>query len=253
MTAQNPLKINFEFRDNEFYIKECNGPEELLKFNRTAFLVYQWGVWCTAWARWELQRMIDIAGDGVKTESCFLYADTDSVKYIGNIDDGLNRYNEDQKRISREHGAFAVDKKGNTHYMGVYEIEYTYELFRTWGAKRYAYQIDGEIFVTTAGVVKRSGKENNVGGKELAAKGGLQAYKPGFTFVDAGGSEAVYNDNVNLWVTVDGHDLHITDNVSILPSSYTLGITGEYEFLLDHVEFMYDLWNEFKRDREVQK
>lgn len=246
MTAQNPLKLNFQFYENGFHLLDVIPEEELRKYNRHAFLAYQWGVWCTAWARWELQRMIDISGDGVKTESCFIYADTDSVKYTGEID--IDGYNREQMEISKKNGGFAEDSNGKTHYLGVYEREHDYDRFITWGAKRYAYEQDGEIYVTTAGVVKRQGNEQNLGGKELKELGGLEAYKPGVVFRKAGGTEAIYNDNIDMWVEVDGHKLHITDNVSIRPSSYTLGITGEYDFLLDHAEMMLDLWEEYKRE-----
>lgn len=250
MTAQNPLKLSFDFFDNDYHIKEIDPAKELLKYNRTAFLVYQWGVWVTAWARWELQRMIDIAGDGVHTKSCFIYTDTDSVKYIGDID--IDTYNSEQQEISKSHGGYAVDANGNSHYLGVYEIESSYDRFVTWGAKRYAYEQDGQLYVTTAGVVKRKNGIENAGGLELSQHGGLEAYKPGFCFRDAGGTEALYNDNIDMWLDVDGHKLHITDNVCIRPSEYTLGITGEYAYLLKHAELLFDLWSEYQRDHNLE-
>lgn len=252
MTAQNPLKLSFEFFDNDYHLKDCDPAMELKRNNRTAFLVYQWGVWVTAWARWELQRMVDIAGDGVHTESCFIYTDTDSVKYTGNIDTALEDYNKAQQDISYLNGGYAVDSKGVTHYLGVYERESDYDKFITWGAKKYAFEQNGQTYVTTAGVVKRSGSSNNAGGEELAEHGGLSAYRPGFTFREAGGTEALYNDNIDMWLHVDGHDLHITDNVCIRPSEYTLGITGEYEYLLKHAELLFDLWTEYQREKDME-
>lgn len=253
MTAQNPLKLSFEFENNEYNIKEVDPEMELIRYNKTAFLVYQWGVWVTAWARDELQKMINIAGDGVHTESAFIYTDTDSVKYIGSIDAGLDQYNREQKLKSFYSGAFAPDANYNIHFMGVYETEKDYDRFVTWGAKRYAYEQDGKCYVTTAGVVKRKGNTDNAGGEELEKLGGLRAYKPGVKFSDAGGTEALYNDNVDMWLEIEDHKLHITDNVCIRPSEYTLGITGEYEFLLKHVELLYDLWTEYKLEKSLEK
>ena len=250
MTAQNPLKLSFDFYDNDYHLKDCDPEKELVKYNRTAFLAYQWGVWVTAWARWELQRMIDIAGDGVHTKSCFIYCDTDSVKYTGDIN--LDPYNREQIEKSTKNGGFAEDVNGKMHYLGVYEKEHDYNRFVTWGAKRYAYEQDGKTFVTTAGVVKRKGKSSNAGGEELEKNGGLEAYKPGFTFRDAGGTEALYNDNVDMWLDIDGHKLHITDNVCIRPSEYTLGITGEYAMLLKRGELLFDLWTEYQREHELE-
>ncbi len=123
-------------------------------------------------------------------------------------------------------GAFADDASGKRHYMGVYEVEQDYDRFITLGAKKYAYEQDGRCHVTCAGVDK------SLGGPELEQHGGLEAFRTGFTFREAGGTEAVYNDNCDFWIQRDGHDLHITSNVVIRPSEYTLGITGEYKFLL---------------------
>lgn len=236
MTAQNPVKEPILFDDGEF-VKDDIDPEELLiKYNRRAFLVYQWGVWVTAHARNELQKAIDISGDN------FVYTDTDSVKYIGDVD--FSGYNKEIEELSISNGAYAVDAKGETHIMGVYESEsipgkeYAYDRFITWGAKKYAYEINGKCGVTCAGVNKKTG------GEELEKHGGLEAFKPGFVFRDAGGTEAVYNDNIDKVIKVDGRDLHITDNVVIRPSSYTLGITGEYKMLLHRAELVRALQRE---------
>ena len=250
MTAQNPLKLSFDFFDNDYHLKDIDPALDLYRYNKKAFLVYQWGVWVTAWARYELQRMIDIAGDGINTKSCFIYTDTDSVKYTGDID--IESYNKEQIEKSIKNGGFAEDINGKMHYLGVYEKEKDYDRFITWGAKRYAYEQNGQVYVITAGVVKRKGKTENAGGEELAGRGGLEAYQPGFTFYDAGGTEALYNDNVDMWLEIDGHKLHITDNVCIRPSEYTLGITGEYEYLLKHPELLFDLWTEYKRDKDLE-
>ena len=90
-----------------------------------------------------------------------------------------------------------------------------------------------------------------ISGEELARAGGLEKYEPGFTFRDAGGTEAVYNDQVDMWIQREGHDLHITDNVCIRPSEYTLGITGEYKWLLNHLELLFDLWSEYDREKNL--
>ena len=59
--------------------------------------------------------------------SDYVYSDTDSVKYIGNVD--FSEYNAEKIRNSTASGAYAVDAKGKTHYMGVYEVEYLFEFF----------------------------------------------------------------------------------------------------------------------------
>ena len=64
-------------------------------------------------------------------------------------------------------------------------------------------------------------------------------------FKDAGGSEAVYNDNIDMIIKVGKREIHIRDNLYIKPSVYTLGMTEEYIDLLKDSE----LWLEvFKKE-----
>lgn len=217
MTAQDPVKQNILYSPQYIglYKEDNKNPVDILAaYNRKAFMSYAVGVWVTAHARRELQDIIDIA------DTQFVYADTDSVKYIGDIN--YQEYNKRIEKRSRLNGAFASDKYGNVHITGVYEKEHDYDKFITLGAKKYAYEIDGKTFVTCSGVNKREG------GEELKSHGGLEAFKPGFTFVKAGGTEAIYNDTTNEIIMYDNHKVHITPNVVIKPSTYTLGITGEY-------------------------
>ena len=59
--------------------------------------------------------------------------------------------------------------------------------------------------------------------------------------MEAGGTQAVYNDAPDLDpVEIDGHILRITSNVAILPSTYRLGITGEYERIITYFKSYLD-------------
>ena len=112
--------------------------------------------------------------------------------------------------------------------MGVFEPEGTCKRFVTLGAKKYAYEDEkGKLHITVAGVIKSKGA------KELEENGGLDAFKPNFIFREAGGVEAVYNDKPEITeYKIDGHTIPITANVVLRESTYTLGITEEYEYLL---------------------
>lgn len=230
MTAQK-IKALLQYINGE-YIEEDKPLAELLaKDNaRRQLPCYQTGVWVTAWARWELQRGIKLVQD--TEDAFFVYTDTDSIKYIGDVD--FSEYNAEKIKESKKHGAFATDPNGETHYMEVFESEGLATRFVSLGAKKYAYEDEkGKLHLTVAGVIKKAGAE------ELARKGGLEAFKPEFVFVDAGGLEAVYNDDPEIKTyEIDGHVLEITPNVVLRPSTYTLGITDEYEALLSlcHIE-----------------
>ena len=232
MMAQDPVKHSLIFRQFGDWDEDDTPDEELLgKSNRRAFLAYQWGVWVTAHSRDALERGIRLVHE---TEGAdFVYCDTDSVKYTGSVD--WSGYNRDRIMECTESGSFATDPKGITHYMGVFETEdnpetgYAYRYFKTLGAKKYAYvEKEGEgVHCTIAGVNKKKG------GSELDKHGGLSAFDEGFIFREAGGTQAVYNDSPPFSeVEIDGHIVKITANVSILPSEYTLGITGEYERII---------------------
>ena len=201
------------------------------KYNRRAFLCYQWGVWTTAWARYELEEGLKLAHvDG----AAFVYADTDSVKYIGNID--WRKYNEQKRRLSTKNGAYADDIHGTRHYMGVYEFEGCYKQFRTLGAKKYAYVTeDDQLHITIAGVGKSKGAA------ELAEKGGIDAFREGFVFDakhGAAGIEATYNDHpaITEYQTPDGITIPITSNIYMSPSTYIVGLSGDYSRLLSGIQ-----------------
>lgn len=225
MSCQRPVKQTIDYIDDMWIERDDPEQELLAKNNAKAFLVYSWGVWTTANARRELEKAINIVGP-----ERFVYCDTDSVKFIDDGKVSFNAYNKSRKRDSIKNGGVAADPAGHDHYLGVYENEGTYKRFITMGAKKYAFEdAAGELHITVAGVSKYKGAE------ELARRGGLEAFKEGFIWYDAGGLESVYNDDPEVKeVTIDGHELQIISNVLLRPSTYTLGITGEYARILEN-------------------
>ena len=230
MSVQSPVKQSIDYINDDFIERTEPEAELLQESNRKAFQNYAWGVWTTAWARWELEQAVQLAGNN------FVYCDTDSVKYINDVD--FTEYNRLQQQKSKENNAFAVDPAGEEHYLGVYEFDGDYKRFVTMGAKKYAYEYrDGSIGITVAGVGKSKGAE------ELAEAGGLKEFKEGFVFRKAGGTESIYNDipyGKGFDITRDGKKIHITSYVFIRDSEYTLGVTGEYRRLLERS----DVWRE---------
>ena len=234
MMAQNPVNHKQIFQQVGEWEEDTESDESLLgKYNEKAFLAYQWGVWVTAHSRDALERGIRLVQE---TEGAdFIYCDTDSVKYTGMVD--WTGYNTARIAECMESGAYATDPSGVTHYMGVFEAEddqetgVAYRYFKTLGAKKYAYvEREGEgVHCTIAGVNKKKG------GSELDKHGGLQAFEEGFVFKEAGGTQALYNDAPEVdEVDIDGKTIPITSNIAILPSEYTLGITGEYERIIKY-------------------
>lgn len=226
LTAQDPLQLDTLYTPyNDEIWRECSDDPQGSYEDRLPhiFLPYQWGVWTTAHTRRRLKIAQWAAGrNGV-------YCDTDSVKYLGEIN--MKGFNKKVTDLAKEFGAFADDPSGKRHYMGVYEVEKSYAEFMTWGAKKYAttYKKGGPITTTIAGVSKRKG------GLELALWGGFDAFKPGFVFCVAAGNQVVYNDDPHISdFEVDGHTVHITRNLCICDNTYKLGITDEYAKILGY-------------------
>lgn len=222
MCAQNLCKRNLIYNGLTFEPDMSMSDEELLeKANKHAKMQYATGVWCTAYARMELEKGIRLAHE----QGTFVYTDTDSVKYYGKVD--FSKYNVEKIRLSKSNHAYATDPSGKVHYMGVYEVDGNYDQFVTLGAKKYAYLEDGHLHVTVSGVSKA------LGGPELEEAGGLKAFREGFIFRKAGGMEAIYNDDPPVKETViEGHKVKITANCYLKPSTYTLGLAAEYRDLL---------------------
>lgn len=209
--------------ENENYTSEDKPLEELIyKYNesRSNFLLYFWGVWITANARKSLQEGLDIIGKDV------VYCDTDSIKYIGDHEADFEKLN--QKRISdaKRCGAYATDPKGKIRYMGVWEYEGEYDKFSTLGAKKYIYEVNGEISSTIAGVSKKAGKA-------YFKKYGFEGFKIGRTIAESGHLTAYYNDvPIHYETTPDGMKFLTGANVALVDNTYTIGVTNEYLDLL---------------------
>lgn len=208
--------------------RENTEKEMIAKHNKKAFLPFQVGVWCTAWARLELHRSLWLVHDqGGRT----IYVDTDSNKCTHGID--FTALNVFYRERSIKNNAYADSRSGKRYYMGVYEHEYTAEKFSHMGAKKYIYQEQGKpgadgFHLTIAGVSKKKGAA------ELWKKGGFSAFCAGTVFRDGGGVQGVYNDVAyGDYHTPDGHTLYIGRNVCLLPDTYTLGLSGDYSRLLE--------------------
>lgn len=231
--ATAPIRIQIEYlaSDRDFHYDEHTSTEEVFEKCKSGYwLPYQYGVWTTAAARYELYRGVKIASEhqnDMSNFSDYVYSDTDSVKYIGDVD--FSAYNAEKVRNSTESGAFADDANGQRHYMGVFEIEsnHGYEEFKSCGSKKYAYREKGKLHVTIAGVEKKAGAA------ELEERGGLEVLADDFVFRKAGGLAARYNDIPEIEsITVDGRRVPITSNLYLYQSEYTVGTIQAYKDII---------------------
>lgn len=175
MSVTNPLNDEIIFDYGEWLTEEVNTEEGLKKYqtNRKIFTAYQWGVWVTAWARWELLNTVYKIGDDV------IYCDTDSIKFLNDHSEIIKA---DNDRISSENDAvikfYNLDKnlffpktnKNKVKPLGIWDYEPDYKYFKTLGAKRYCFSYPDEyfntnyskdeynFFITVAGLPKEAGK-----------------------------------------------------------------------------------------------
>ena len=223
MMYTDPVRNNITISDSgEWQVTSPDIEEALEKFNksRNSFMVYAWGVWVTAWARYHLEAALDAFGDDA------LYCDTDSVKGIGSpeIRRRMEKINNNIMKLCEEKGAFC-DVGGKRYYLGVFEWENKepYKAFKTLGAKKYAYVDEHGFHITISGVNKK------IGAHEMED---INNFRPGFIFKDAGGKTLYYNDVGKHYIEVDGCRMLTASNVGMIDSTYELGLSDEYAELM---------------------
>ena len=242
MSATDPIHQEIKYNGGEYSRSgyETMNAEEIEKALKGAAFPYQWGVYTTAYARQQLQKAIKLCGEQI------IYCDTDSVKTLGDVP--IHQLNDELKKRAESVGAYADDMNGERHFIGVFESDGHYKQFITQGAKRYAYvKDDGKMGVTVAGVSKAINEKT---GKTFAVEElkTLKRFKPGMKWVKAGGTQAVYNDADDFDYTDQetGNVIHISKNVSIIPSTYVMTHSRDYALLLSQIQ----LYTEFRRERE---
>ena len=221
MTVQRIDQTTWTYADGEYHAEDPDLEEQLIKYynSRNSFLRYEWGVWCTAYARQRLRSGLRIAGRR------FVYCDTDSVKCDGDFKREFEILNAMLQKKAEAAKAYAYDKAGNIHYMGVFEYECRYDLFRTLGAKKYAYQIGADVTTTIAGVNKKRGRA-------FFTEHGIDALQDGTVIPDSGHLVAYYNDDDPHVITVDHCEMLTASNIALCDDTYTVGVTSDYADLL---------------------
>ena len=246
----NQLKNNYKFNidDKEKMWKMGEFTEEFIesaidkmKQSYSTLFIYSIGVWITAYARqglWKLVSQID-------KDSVYYDTDSDKIrnykKYLPIIEQ-INKENLQAIEKVCEYYDIPIDRftptdiKGKKHTLGLLEFEGEYEEFKTLGAKKYVYRENGELHMTLSGVRKsavsllnndinnfRNGFEfdYSINKLNMVYRDGKNKQEP-FSFIDKNGQE-YYCDDIEFSVIAQ-------------PTTYTLGITKEYEQLLEYIE-----------------
>lgn len=195
--------------------------------SRHNFLAYQWGIFVTAWARYHLREAIwELGSDHV-------YNDTDCTKGYPGHEQWFKDFNSriTARAKSMDVPAYWTSPEGREIVLGCWEHELTYEKFRSWGSKKYCgtFYKHGKLQtqITVAGV-------NKAGGSRDIARDGIEAFEPGYTFRSSGRTTATYQDCPVHEIELDGHTYLQASSIAIEDTTYTLGITNEYQQLISN-------------------
>ena len=237
MSVTNTIRDNVIYDNNDDWTEEELSNEEiqekLFSKKNQAFLSFAYGVWVTAYARNNLLRNV------IKLDKYVVYCDTDSMKLLPGYDmNVINEYNDFVERkikfvsqhLNIDFDRFApIDIKGKRRMLGVFDHDEHYDKFITQGAKKYAFEINGEIGITVAGVPKE-------GAKALKR---LKDFRDDFVFKyeDTNKHLLVYCEEQEETLLVDyqGNECIIKDKTGccLIPTTYVLGKSLEYANLID--------------------
>lgn len=250
MSVTDIVQENITYKNGEWLNEKPNLEKELKKYNdkMNRFLYYPWGVFVTAYARYNLFTGIYECGDD------YIYSDTDSIK-IKNKDshmDYINHYNEvtiaKLKKAMRYHGLdesliAPKTKDGVEKPLGVWDYEGTYKTFKTLGAKRYMVEYEKKGKLVRSLTISGVNKKNAIPWLEKEAK------KKHKTIFD------LFEDGLNFPPRATGKNVHtyldyaqkgeITDylgnvgrydeksSVHLEPTGYSLSLSRNYiDYLL---------------------
>lgn len=167
MMVMDIVRDNIEY-DGDWHARPGIAAEQIDHYNRSRnrFTYYPWGVYITAYARYNLLCGILAAGPA------YVYADTDSVKYILSKGAAFESFTDRYAALVDNKMALAMQRHGldpdawrptdcggTRHPLGYWDREKDYYRFKTLGAKRYIGEVNGKITATIAGSSKAMAAE----------------------------------------------------------------------------------------------
>lgn len=223
--------------------------KKLRNFNpkeRRYFLAYSWGIYCTAYARYNLFKCLLSVDDRV------LYADTDSLFILGNNDfTWYNNYVDELLKNACEYHNIDFEltrpktKKGIKKPLGYFEREDNCIEFLTLGAKRYIERReDDKLYLTVSGINKeavyclKNDITNFHGDFEYTDKDGITHYVDGFEFdkdfPTVKKKIPRYIDDMKTIKWSDGYVSNCRFGIALRPNGYKLTMNDKYKKLIQY-------------------
>lgn len=233
--------------EKNFYTKIASEKKKLSK----TFGAFQFGVWVTAYARRNLWKGI------LALDYNVAYCDTDSIKYIECNTDFFERYNKEiEKRENMIADMLGIDrdkfcprdKNGIPHRLGIFDDDGQYKKFKTLGAKKYCYvDNDDKLHMTVSGVRKSA----------VSQLHDIEDFKDGTVFDVEHAQKLImtYVDDMPPIIWNKGKYDEFYSNyqhgICVQPTTYSLGITDDYESILTMVQNKREVTSIFERETEI--
>ena len=229
LTVQKWLRddIQEDYTTGEYELKHTDENEEFERFinNKNNILLYQIGVWVTAYA---FRNIFDL-GKCIDDGSQWLYTDTDSCYSTGWNETMLTAFNDRCKDKLLANGYGPVQHNGREYWPGVAELDGIYSEFVSCGAKRYACREaeSGQLKITVAGVPKKTGA--------ACLKDDIKNFKRGFVFDGITTGKLTHTYNFIDEIYIDGYGNQIGDSINLTPCDYRLD--SVYDINWDNIDY----------------
>lgn len=232
MCVEKLMHNEFEIDDNYMWtLKEqeyvCDEKAHL----KRNFLI---GIYVTAYSRLNLIKSII-----TNCPENFVYADTDSVKFI-NITPFKN---------TNEHLQYPFSENESTKDLGIFDYEGTYEKFCTFGAKKYAFIKNGKSGVVVAGLpvsdnIKYSNFINGIGHEFKDCKNAHRYIINNISFSTDDYDEIceVKTLDTDAQEYLKSHKIVSNGGIAIYRTSYKLDVTHEDKLYLELIQKGILLW-----------
>ena len=213
----------------------------------TRFLYYPWGVYITAYARFNLWTAILTLGDD------YIYSDTDSIKVRASspkLQDYLEKYHHDlrmkfswmleKRRKYTMQDLAPKDIKGRERPIGIWDYEGRYEMFKTLGSKRYI-TYDGEDIEPTVAGISPANLKRYLHSTCDTVDEMFDAFNDGLNVPQefTGKLASVYYENVDMEITdYTGRSSRVSQRygVHLKPVDFTLTMAGSFIDLVKMIQ-----------------
>lgn len=215
------IKENYETGEFDFVKESAESQYNRYLEKYDNVLVYQWGVYVTAYALRNLFELGSCAGT-------WIYSDTDSIYGYDINWDAVEAYNEECKEKLRANGYGPAVVNDKEYWLGVATIDKVCSQFITQGAKRYAYRKAGvadimpvygppfrpdQLNITVAGVPKSGVK---------CLKDDINNFRPGMIFDGETTGKLQHTHIFNDDIYINQYGDEVGDSIDLTPCDYKL-------------------------------